>query len=190
VAVQNHLVELNRGVSSPCPITLEFKRLCRSSQLASQTKRSYKAMQGANNRISKLPKKLKLAADKSATNESATSDSATDEPPTNVPSTDEPPIDKPPIDESPNEPTTLKSINDLDTIESLKTSREAPALASLIEGDETTISKALESDLPTITHTNGIAILDKYFPRSTTDLRPLNSAVPDEVPTSIANTVC
>jgi hypothetical protein len=68
-------------------------------------------MQGANKRIGKLPKKPKLAADKSATNESATNDSATDEPLTNVPSTDKPPIDEPPIDESLNKPTTLKSIN-------------------------------------------------------------------------------
>lgn len=190
LVVQNHLVELNRGAGSPCPITLEFKRLRRSSRLASRTKRSYKAMQGANKRTGKLPKKPKLAADKSATNESATNDSATEEPPTDAPSTDEPPIDEPPINESPNEPTTLESINDPDTIKSLETSGEAPALASLIKGDETTIRRSLSSDLPTISHTNRIAILDKYFLKSTTDSRPLNSAVLDEVPTSVANAVC
>jgi hypothetical protein len=92
VAVQNHLVELNRGAGSPCPITLEFKRLRRSSRLSSRTKRSYEAIQGANKRTGKLPKKPKLAADKSSTNKSATDDSAT----TDVPSTDEPPIDESP----------------------------------------------------------------------------------------------
>jgi hypothetical protein len=147
-------------------------------------------MQGANKRTGKLPKKPKLAADKSATNESATDDSATDEPPTDVPSTDELPIDEPPIDESPNEPTTLECINEPDIMESLETSGEAPALASPIKGDETTISGALESGLTTITHTDGMAILDEYFPKSAIDLRPLNRAVPDEVLTSIANTVC
>jgi hypothetical protein len=146
-------------------------------------------MQGANKRTGKLPKKLKLAADKSATNESATNDSATKEPSTNAPSTDEPPIDEPPINESPNKPTTLESINDPDTIKSLKTLREAPALASLIKGNEITISRVLESDLPTISHTDGMAILDKYFLKSATNSRPLNSAVLDEVLTSIANAV-
>jgi hypothetical protein len=77
-----------------------------------------------------------------------------------------------------------------DTMESLKTLREAPALASLIKGDETTISRALESSLSTITHTNGMVILDEYFPKSAIDLRPLNRVVPDKVPTSIADTVC
>lgn len=147
-------------------------------------------MQGANKRTGKLPKKLKLAADKSATNESATNDSATEEPPTDAPSTDEPPIDEPRINESPNEPTTLESINDPNTMKSLETLGEAPALASPIKGDETTISGALESDLPTISHTDGMAILDEYFPKSATDSRPLNSAVLDEVPTSVADAVC
>jgi Heterokaryon incompatibility protein (HET) len=36
------------------------------------------------------------------------------------------------------------------------------AVASPIKGDETTISEELERDLPTSTHTNGIAILDEY----------------------------
>lgn len=147
-------------------------------------------MQGANKRMGKLPKKPKLAADKSATNESATDDSATEEPPTDAPPTDEPPIDEPPINESPNEPTTLESINDPDTMKSLETSGEAPALASPIRGDETTSSRSHESDLPTISHTDGIAILDEYFPKSATDSRPLNSVVLDEVPTSVANAVC
>jgi hypothetical protein len=102
-----------------------------------------------NKRTGKLPKKLKLAANKSATDKSATGESTTDDPP----------IDEPP------KPTTLESINDPDTIEPLETSGEAtrqegnnelmarPAFASPIEDDETTISRALESDLHTITHT-------------------------------------
>ena len=35
VTVQNHLVELNGGAGGPCPITVEFKRLRRSSRLTS-----------------------------------------------------------------------------------------------------------------------------------------------------------
>jgi hypothetical protein len=136
-----------------------------------------------------LPKKLKLAANKSATYKSATNNSATKEPPTNTPSTNKPSINKPFINKSPNKPTTLKSINNPNTIKSLKTLREAPALASLIKGNETTISRVLESNLPTISYTNRMAILDKYFLKSTTNLRPLNSVVLDKVPTSIVDTV-
>jgi hypothetical protein len=137
-----------------------------------------------------LLKKLKLAANKLATNEFATNNSATNKPPTNMPSTNKPFIDKPFINKSLNEPTTFKSINDLNTIKPLKTLREAPTLASLIKGNETTISRVLKSDLLTITHTNRMAILNKYFLKSATNLRPLNSVVLNEVLTSIANTVC
>jgi hypothetical protein len=33
VAIQNHLVELNREADGPCPITFEFKRLRKPSRL-------------------------------------------------------------------------------------------------------------------------------------------------------------
>ena len=97
VPFQNHLLELNGGTGSPCPITVEFKRLRRSGQLASQTKRSYEAMQGANKRTGNLLKKLKLTANESASDE---------------PTTGEPATDKPPISEPVSEPAPLKSIND------------------------------------------------------------------------------
>jgi len=133
-----------------------------------------------------LLKKLKLTTDESATNK---------------PTTDEPLNDEPI-----SEPTTLESISDPAIIkpyimEPLDTLREAicregpnevivrSTLASLIEVNETTISRIVESDLPIISYTNGIAILDEYFPKSAIDLRPLNSVVTlNELLTSIANT--
>jgi len=100
----------------------------------------------------------------------------------------------------------LESINDLATIkpntmEPLKTSRDVPhredtdgvmARSALVSPvDKTTVGGIVESYLPTITHTDGIAILDEYFPQSAIDSRPLNGAVaPDELPTFIADTTC
>lgn len=69
MVVQNRLVELNGGAGSPCPITIEFKRLRRSGRLASLTKRPYESIQGANKKSGKLLKKPKLTADESATDE-------------------------------------------------------------------------------------------------------------------------
>ena len=57
------------------------------------------------------------------------------------------------------------------------------ALASPLDGD----GGALGSDLSAITHADGLAILDEYFPKSATDSGPLNGAVVPELPTSIAN---
>jgi hypothetical protein len=180
----SHLVELSRVAGSHCPITFGFKRLRRSGRQASQTKRSYETYAGRNKRTGKLPKRPKLAADKPATYEPATYEPAADE------------------------PAALDSINDPaviepNTMEPLETLREGTrqegtvevmarsAVASPTEGDEATIGGALESDLPTITHADGMAILNEYFPKSAIDSRPLNGAVaPDELPTSIADTVC
>ncbi len=116
MAVQNHLVELNKEVGSPCPITFEFKRLRRSGRQPSQTKRSYEDMQSANKRTDKLHKKPKLAANQSATDESAAiesaatesiDDSSIDDSSNNVPPTNLPPANDPPNDEPPNNPTTF-----------------------------------------------------------------------------------
>jgi hypothetical protein len=93
VAVQNHLIELNGGAGSPCPITVEFKRVRRSSRLASQTQRYYEAMQGAYKRTGNVLKKARLTTDESATSEPtdkpaderATDESANDNPPTDEP---------------------------------------------------------------------------------------------------------
>jgi hypothetical protein len=211
VAVQNHLVELNRGAGSPCPITVEFKRLRRSGRLASQSKRSYEAMQGANKRIGNVLKKARFTASESATCEPTTDESANDEP--DEPPTDDLPndasaIEKPTTDESAaaesvSEPAALEPISDQaiikpNTMELLETSRDAPhqentnaimARSALVSPvDKTAAGRPVDSDLPTITHTNGMAILDKYFPKPAIDSRPLNSAVaPNQLPTSIAN---
>lgn len=71
-------------------------------------------------------------------------------------------------------------------MEPLETSRDAilqentdevmtrSALVSPIEIDEITVGGIVESDLPTMTHAGGIAILDEYFPKSAINSRPLN----------------
>jgi len=140
-----------------------------------------------------LHKKPKLAADKSATDESAVNesvdDSSIDDSSNNVPPTNLPPTHNLPNDEPPNKSTTFETIRDPGTMESLETLGEVPALASLIDSEETYINSMVDRDPPTITYTDRIAILDKYFPKSATDSRPLNSEVLDEMPTSVANTL-
>ncbi|KAN0117099.1 hypothetical protein V8E51_003076 [Hyaloscypha variabilis] len=204
VAVQNHLVKLNGGAGSPCPITVEFKRLRRSGRLASQTKRSYEAMQGANKRTGNVLKKPRRTADETVTSEPTTDDPATDEPPNDASANDKSPNNTPSTDDSANEPAAL-AINDTaiikpNTMGLLETSRDAlhrehtdgvmaNSEPSLV--DEATVGRPVDSDLPTITHADGMAILDEYFPISAIDSRPLNGAVaPGELSTSIADTAC
>ncbi|KAE8440508.1 hypothetical protein EG329_007405 [Mollisiaceae sp. DMI_Dod_QoI] len=192
--IQNHLVELNKEAGSPCPITFEFKRLRRSGRQSSETKRCYEDMQSANSRTNKLHKKPKLAANRSATDESAANefvdDSPIDDSSNNIPPTNLPPTNDPPNDKPPNKPTTFETTKDPGTMNPLETLGEAPSIASLVDGDETHVDSAAERDLPTITHTDGMVILDEYFPKSATDSRPLNSAVLDEMPTSVADALC
>lgn len=174
VAVQNYLVELSRVAGSPCLITFEFKHLCRSGQQVSQTKQFYKTIESVNKKTGKLPKRPKLAADKPATQELATLNSI------NNLAVIKPNTIKP-------LETLRKGIYQESTVEVIARS----AVASLTEGNKATISRVLESNLPTITYTDRIAILDKYFPKSAIDSRPLNSIVaPDKLPTSIADTIC
>jgi hypothetical protein len=200
VAVQNHFVELNEGADSPCSITFAFKRLRRSDRLASQAKRTYEAMQVASKKTGKLPKRLKLATDKPATDESNTYGTADDETVDERLVVDKPASCEPARDDPATEPATLESINNPSVIKPNTTGprenlsegihREGTdgvmtgsALASPVDGD----SGALGSDLSAITHANGLAILDEYFPKSATDSGPLNGAVVPELPTSIAN---
>jgi hypothetical protein len=63
-----------------------------------------------------------------------------------------------------------------------------PVVVTPIEGNETTIGKAVEGGFRIITHADGMTILDEHFPKSPVESRPLNSAVAyDELPTSTAN---
>ncbi|KAN0101933.1 hypothetical protein V8E51_012443 [Hyaloscypha variabilis] len=196
--IQNHLFELNGRADSPCPITVEFKRLRRSGRLASRTKRSYESMQGANKRTGTLLKKAKLAADEPAIDESAVDESATDDSTTN-----EPPNDKPLNDELVSEAATLEPINDSTvtkpyTMEPLENvdvphredADEIMARSALISPvHETTVGGTVDCDLPVITHADGMVILDEYFPTSAVDLRTLNGVVaPDELSTSTTDT--
>jgi hypothetical protein len=188
--VQNRLTKLNRGADSPCLITVEFKRLRRSGQLASQTKRSYEAMQNANKRTDNMLKKPKLITGESADSEPTTNESAND---------------KPATDEPASEPATLainySAIIKPNTIKLLKTSRDALhqedtdaviARSALINLDnKTTVSRQVDSNLFTITHANRIVILDKYFPKSAINSRPVDSVVaPDELLTFTADIGC
>ena len=150
-------------------------------------------------------KKPKLNADESAgepaidnpsTNEPTTNEPTTDEPTTNELTTDESTTDKPPTNEPASELTVFESIKDPaiikhNIIEPLKSSRDVPrredtnrviarpVLVSPI--NKTIIGGIVDSNLPTITYADRIAILDEYFPKSAIDSRLLNGAVaPDE----------
>jgi hypothetical protein len=157
-------------------------------------------MQGVNKRTGTLLKKAKLAADEPAINESAVDESATDNSTTN-----KPPNDKPLTDELVSEAASLEPIND-STISKPYTTK-ALETADVLYGEdaggitarsahispvnETTISRPGDSDLPTITHADGMALLDEYFPISAVDSRPLHGAVaPDELSTSTTDTPC
>lgn len=96
--------------------------------------------------------------------DSSIDDSSNNVPPTNMPTTNEPPNGEPS-----NKPTTFETTRDPSTTMSLEILGEAPAIASLIDGDETHVDSAAERDLPKITHTDEMVIVNKYFPKSATD---------------------
>ena len=50
-------------------------------------------------------------------------------------------------------------------------------VATTMEDDETTVGGAVEGNLPSITHADGITILDEYFPKSAIDSSPLTPVV-------------
>jgi hypothetical protein len=134
-------------------------------------------MQGVNK-----AKKQKLAADEPATDGLATDELATDEPatkPTTLESTDDPAIIEP------------------NTMEPLETSREDTGrqgtdevmvrseVATTMEDDETTVGGAVEESLPSITHADGITILDEYFPKSAIDSSPYTPVVWPHAPEAL-----
>jgi hypothetical protein len=153
----------------------------RSGRQAAQKKRPYKTMQGASKRAGRLPKKPKLATDEPGTDEPAT-----DEPATNEPGTEEPATEPPTL-----EPTDEPAITDPSTMEPRETSREdthgqgtneamaRSAVVTTMEVDETAVG------VPTITHADGVAILDEYFPKSI-DSRPLPPLVRSHAPEDLA----
>jgi hypothetical protein len=159
-----------------------------------------------------LSKKQKLATDKTTTDKPATDEPATDEPATDKPATDEPATDEPATDEpatnklATNEPatksTTLEPTDDPAIIEPnimepLGTSREdtgrqgtnevmvRSGVATIIEDNKTTIGRVVEGDLPSITHTNRITILDKYFPKSAIESSPYIPVVWSHTPKAL-----
>jgi hypothetical protein len=153
-----------------------------------------------------LPKKPKLAADEPGTNKPATDEPATNKPATDEPATDEPATDEPATDEPATnepgtkepateppilEPTDEPAITDPSIIEPRETSREdiyeqgtskaivRSAVITIIEVNETAVG------IPTITHTNKVAILDEYFPKSPINSRPLPPLVRSYTPEAL-----
>jgi hypothetical protein len=141
-------------------------------------------MQGLSTRTSRLPKKLKLADNECLTNslptegpfkEPATNGSTSETPtepfskhlsktPTNAFATNEPTINK----SSVNCLDTAKALDSFD-IDNLPTS----AIHIQIEGDEIT-STLLVDDMFLMTHSDGFAILNKFFKQPAIRLRPMS----------------
>jgi hypothetical protein len=60
-----------------------------------------------------------------------------------------------------------------------------PVVITLIKGNKTTIGKAVKGGFRIITYADRMTILDKHFPKSPVESRPLNSVVAyDELLTS------
>jgi hypothetical protein len=59
------------------------------------------------------------------------------------------------------------------------------AVVTIIEVDKTTVNKAVKGNLPLITHTNRITILDKYFPKSAIDLSLFTPVVRSHAPKAL-----
>jgi hypothetical protein len=173
---------------TPCPITFAFQRLRRSDRLSSRDKRNYEAIQGANKKTGKLPKKPKLVTDGPAT---AAAEANTDE------NFDhdiihERPVDKTTscelvVDDPTTGPTTLETTNNPTATEQNIMKSPGP-LDEREENDRFMAGSALAgpiddsggiagSDLSAITHSDGLAILDEYFPKSATVLGPLSGVL-------------
>jgi hypothetical protein len=131
------------------------------------TKRSYEAIEDTNKGTGRSPKSPKRATNK-ATSKPATSKSVFNEPATGEPATDK-------------SITNSHAINGPNTIEDLETpannkhqqSTDETLLRSTTDApmqlDETTIAKSMESSLPTITYSDGMAILDEFFQNTPSD---------------------
>jgi hypothetical protein len=185
ISVQKHYVERNgEAVLASCPIdfvspetppltppstennTPELRR--RSGRLVSHpTKRSYVAMQGTNSGAGKH-KRLQLAGNEPEVKVSAPSQSAPNGPPVETSIMDEPTIDnsitKPAIDDSNKTEASKALVNDVYGLcadENLSRSD----VNTTMRGDEI-IGQQIEGDLHTMTHDDGMAILDEYFPNS------------------------
>ncbi|KFZ19152.1 hypothetical protein V502_03807, partial [Pseudogymnoascus sp. VKM F-4520 (FW-2644)] len=194
-AVQNHFVELNGGVDTPCPITFAFQRLRRSDRLSSRDKRTYEAMQGANKKGGKLSKKLKLVADeatatKANTDENSDHDSVHARSVVDTTLSCEPVRDDPPTGPADRETTNNPTPTILNTIELQELLGEGE------QNDGVTAGSALTSpvddgrgvpgsDLSNITHADGLVILDEYFQKSATGLGPLSEVLTAKPPTPI-----
>ena len=184
---------MSGGADTPCPITFAFQRLRRSDRLSSGSKRNYEAMQGTNKKTGKLPKKPKLVSDDEAAAADPNSDRYSDHVTIHErPSADETsscaPVGEEPTAgfatlESTNSPTFIEP-NILQSAEALSEEEGdngllgVPVLASPVDNG----GGILESDLSAITHDDGLAILDEYFPKSATGLGPPDGVLVVEPP--------
>jgi hypothetical protein len=153
-------------------------------------------MQGANKKTGKLLKKMKLVASVAAaaeanTNESPDNDNIHERSIVDKTSSCEPVGDSPTIGPTTLETTTNPTGTELNIMGPQEVwGKEIPregngevvaraALASLVDGH----GGVQESDLSVITHADGLALLDEYFPKSATGLGPLSGLLAPEPPT-------
>jgi hypothetical protein len=157
-------------------------------------KRTYEAMQGASKKTCKLSKKPKLMIDKAAADEGNADESS------NQDTIHQRPVHKtsscePVGDNRTNVPTTLASNNPTTSGPNIMESRgplgereenggivAGPALADPVDDG----AGMPASGLSAITHADGLAILDEYFPRSGTGSGPLSGVLISEPSTSPA----
>jgi hypothetical protein len=110
-AVQNRFAELNGEADTHCPITFAFHRLRRSDRLSGD-KRTYEAMQGANKRTGKLPKRLKLVPDEAGAAEASTNENSDNDTVHKRSVVDKTSSYEPVEDDLTTEPATLESTSD------------------------------------------------------------------------------
>jgi hypothetical protein len=152
-------------------------------------------MQGANKKTGKSPKKLKLVTDEAAAvdanaNENSDHNIAHERSIINNTSSCEPARDAsttgPASLKTTNHPTAIEPIimegqESLDEREQYDGDMAGSALASPVED-----GGVPGSDLSAMTHADGLAILDEYFPKSATGLGPLNGILAPEPPARVA----
>lgn len=185
---------MSRGTDTPCPITFAFQRLRRSDRLSSRGKRTYEAMQGTNKKTRKLPKKPKLIFDDEAADADPNSDRCSDHVTVHErPSGDETASCEPVGVEPAADPATYEFTNNSPTSMEPNIPQSAETLAEEEGNNGLPVGPILaspvhngggipDSDLSVITHDDGFAILDDYFPKSATGLGPLDSVLAPELP--------
>lgn len=126
-------------------------------------------MQGTNSGAGK-PKRPKLAASEPEVNQPEVNESAPSESAPNGPTDEKSIISELTIDDS---LITEPAVNDSNKTDEIPSRFDVNTTK---HGDET-IGQQIEGDLHTITHDDGMAILDEYFPNSPVDSGPMDDAL-------------